>query len=149
MKKKIIIGAAIAVAVIAVVVAAILIFKAPPMLTHPIEEVKSVTITVEPYAQGANQSTELHQKADMYTTYRLVENSVNCKKIGPFNEGMAHDPAYEIIFTYADGTSDRIFASGDEEYILRCINPDAMIEKQKFVKGRCPDMEPYIAMWLE
>lgn len=148
MKKKILIGAAIALALIILVVAAILIFKAPPMLSHPIEEVKGVTITVEPYEQGANQSVELVQKADMYTTYRLVENSAKRKKIGPFNEGMAHDPAYEVVFTYTDGTSDRIFASGEPSYILRCLNPDAMIEKQKFVKGSCPEMEPYIAMWL-
>lgn len=148
MKKKIIIGTTIAVAVIALIVAAVLIFKAPPMLTHPIEELKAVTITVEPYEQGENQRIEMLQKADMYTTYRLVENSVKLRKIGPSNEGMAHDPAYEIVFDYTDGTSDRIFASGDEEYILRCLNPNAQIEKQKFVRGTCPDMKPYIALWV-
>ncbi len=149
MKKKILIGAAILVAVILLVVAAILIFKAPPMLTHPREDLKGVTITVEPYNQGENRSVELVQKADMYTTYHLVENSTKRRRIGASNEGMAHDPAYEIVFTYTDGTSERIFAAGDAEYILRCLNPDAMIEKQKFVRAYCPEMVSYIEMWTE
>lgn len=159
MKKKNFIGAGIAVVLILLIVAAVLIFKAPPMLSQPREEVVSVTITTNPWVANLSeeergelssvesQTTELLQKADMATTHYILAESTKRRKIGAQNDQFQHDPAYEVVFTYADGTSDRIFAAGDTEYILRCLNPEAPQEKRAYVSAYCPDLAPYIAMF--
>lgn len=159
MKKKILIGTGIAVAVILLIIAAVLIFKAPPMLAQPREDLVSVTFTTNPWVANLSEeergelsdveslTTELAQKADMATTYYIVSESTKRRKLGAQNDQFQHNSAYEVVFTYADGASDRIFAARDTEYILRCLNPDAPQEKREYVSAYCPDLAPYIAMF--
>ena len=151
MKKKILIGGVILVAIIAIVVAAILIFKAPPMLTQERIEVSSITLTMHP---GIEQETTtvLNQKADMYTVYALIAKTESRRNFSYGHEGAAHDPSYEIVITYKNGAQDRFFCAEEgteSDMILRCINPDEPIEKQKFVRGNCKGLNEHLKVWFE
>lgn len=151
MKKKILIGAAIAVVAIVLIVAAVLLFKAPPMLTQERTEVATVTLTINPGTEQANK-IELRQKADMYTIYALVEKTKSRRNFSFGHEGAAHDPGYEIIIAYKNGAQDRFFsAEGTEtDTIFRCVNPDEQaIEKQKFVRGNCVGLSEHLNVWFE
>ncbi len=148
MKKKFLIGAAIAVAVIAIIVVAILVFKAPPMLTQERTEVAKVTLTLNP---GTEQATviELQQRADMYTICALLENAKSRKNFSYGQEGAAQNPAHEITIAYKNAVQGRFFSAGEDDIILRCINPDKPIEKQKFVRGNCEGLSEHLKIWYE
>ena len=156
MKKKILIGAGIALAVIILVVALCLIFKADPMLTQPMENVTDVTITKNPAAKPTAEEIELGAidmsrsvsfpgKADMYTTYYIVDNCTRRRNVSKL-PGEDFVPEFEIVFTYEDGAQDRIFGDkiAEDGKIYRCLNPEAPAEEQKFVRAKCKPLSNYI-----
>ncbi len=156
MKKKILIGAGVALAVIVLIVALCLIFEADPMLSQPMENVVDVTITKNPAgkpsaeelelgAPDLSQSVSFPGKADMYTAYYILDNCTRRRNVSKLpSEDFV--PEFEIILTYQDGAQDRIFGDkiAEDGKIYRCLNPEVPAEEQKFVRAKCKPLANYI-----
>lgn len=153
MKKKILIGAGIALALIVLIIVLCLIFKAKPMVTQPKEAISAITVTFNPWDVPEDEfdATTLSvmnvpQKADHFTIHYVLEETAKRRNIKLKGEEANINSAFEIVITYQDGSQDKIF-SGDESNsttIYRCLNPEAAPEKQKFVTGTSESVVNYI-----